>query len=151
MASTLCLVLRGVSVAVGSARSIAEFFTRVSPHPTLCAVIVALREEAVLLGVSLALVPLFAGPQGFHGLPAFLGGLLGGAYAARAVLIVWYENVEDLQSPVLRLAILIPGGVSARAKNLLHDGLVGMRTRAVQYVTMGLIERAVRWCISMRR
>merc|ERR1719162_1504417 len=98
MASTLCLLLRGVSVACsnakGGANPIAEFMNSVAPPPFFCVLVVAFRSQAVLLGVAVALAPRLAsdgwlGPFGGSG-PTFAAGILAGAWAARSILRVWY-------------------------------------------------------------
>lgn len=149
MASTLCLLLKGVAVACSNAKSganpIAEFLTSVAPPPMCCVLVAAIRSQAVLLGAALVLAPRIAFGGWLGSAACFLLGIWAGAYAAYAVLSVWFANRADLDSPALRLALLVPGGVSGRAKGLLRGALAGARTRAVQMMAMGIIERAFRW------
>lgn len=51
----------------------------------------------------------------------------------------------DLDSAALRLAMLVPGGVSSQAKGLLRGVLAGAHRRAVQMMAMGILQRAFRW------
>lgn len=147
-AQTLMLLLKGVAVACSSATSanpIAEFLMRVSPPPVCVALIVALRSQAVILGATLVLAPWLALSGLLGSIFSFAFGILAGAYATHAVLSVWYSNRADLESPALRLALLVPGAVSGRAKGLLRGALVGARTRAVQMMAVGLMQRIMRW------
>ncbi|CAE8626989.1 unnamed protein product [Polarella glacialis] len=146
MASTICLLFKGVAVACSpskTANPIAEFLTRVAPPRACCCVIMALRSQALLLGISLVLAPRLTVVLGSS--ISFALGLFAGAYATHAVLSVWYANRADLDSAALRLAMLVPGGVSNQAKGLLRGVLVGARTRAVQMMAMGILQRALRW------
>jgi len=147
MAQTLCLLLRGVTVACGSWGSspVAEFLARAAPSAPLCVAVVALRRQAVVLGATFALAPQVMTGEMFGSPLSFIFGLLAGAYAANAVLTVWYSHRAELESPALRLALLVPGGVSSQAKELLRVALVGARTRAVRMMTRGLIERLLRY------
>mmetsp|Transcript_32238 Transcript_32238/g.85201 ORF Transcript_32238/g.85201 Transcript_32238/m.85201 type:complete len:835 (-) Transcript_32238:68-2572(-) len=148
MASTLCLLLKGVAVACSgpkTANPIAEFLTAVTPPPLFCVLVVVIRERALIIGAGLVLAPrvVFNGMLG--GTMSFALGIVFGAYVSQAILCTWYVNRVDLDSPALRLALLIPGGVSSRAKGLLRGALVGARTRAVQMMAMGIIQRVARW------
>lgn len=149
MAQTVCLLLKGVAVACSpstSANPVAEFFESVTPPPLCCVLVAAMRAQAVLLGSALALAPplIRGGALGSAG--CFACGLLGGAYAAQAVLRVWYENEEDLHSPALRMALLVPGSVSGKAKELLNGAILGARKRVAQMVAIGIIQQFIRWC-----
>lgn len=146
MASTICLLLKGVAVACTpskSANPIAEFLVQVAPPPACCVTIVALRDHSMPLGVALVVIPWITGMLGSAS--CLLVGLLGGAYAAHAVLSVWYFYRTDLDSAALRLAILVPGGVSTQAKGLLRGVLAGAHRRAVRMMAMGILQRAFRW------
>lgn len=153
-ASTICLLLKGVSVACSSSKTanpIAEFFESVAPPPICCILVVALRLNAVKAGAVLALAPELINHGLGGNMPLFGLGLLVGGFAAFAVLSVWYENKADLDSAALRLALLIPGSVSSRAKGLLRGALAGARTRAVQIMAIGILDRVMRWFLSWRR
>eukprot|EP00929_Paragymnodinium_shiwhaense_P074706 TRINITY_DN38238_c0_g3_i1.p1 TRINITY_DN38238_c0_g3~~TRINITY_DN38238_c0_g3_i1.p1 ORF type:complete len:1004 (-),score=218.94 TRINITY_DN38238_c0_g3_i1:111-3122(-) len=146
---TLLLLLKGVSVAldgpwIGSS-PLAEFLLKVAPPPIYCVVVVALRSHSVLVGTALVLTPRLISTQALSGWSAFVLGIAAGTYAAHSVLSVWYANQGDLDSPALRLALLVPGGVSSRAKGLLRDALADARKRAVQMVAMGLVKRLISW------
>lgn len=146
MASTICLLLKGVAVACTpskSANPIAEFLVQVAPPPACCVAIVALRDHAMPLGVAVVVIPWITGLLGSAS--CLLVGLLGGAYAAHAVLSVWYLYRADLDSAALRLAMLVPGGVSSQAKGLLRGVLAGAHRRAVRMMAMGILQRAFRW------
>eukprot|EP00439_Symbiodinium_sp_Y106_P061597 s887_g9.t1 len=143
MASTICLLLKGVAVACTpskSANPIAEFLVRVAPPPACCVAIVALRDHALLLGIAVVVAPRVTGSSS-----CMFVGLFCGAYAAHAVLSVWYSYRGDLDSAALRLAMLVPGGVSSQAKGLLRGVLAGAHRRAVQLMAMGILQRAFRW------
>jgi len=147
-ASTLCLLLRGVSVALSTKTGpnpIADFLNSVAPPPIFCVLVVALRSQAVVLGTSLALMPRLACSGVLGSAPSLLIGMVAGAYAAHVVLHVWYTSHGDLDSPAMRLAILVPGSVSCKAKGLLRGAIAGVRTRAVQMMALGLLRRAMRW------
>jgi hypothetical protein len=148
-ASTICLLLKGVAFACStstSANPIAEFMTAVAPAPCFCVLVVAVRTQAVILGTTLAITPRLM-QSGALGVPmSFALGLFGGAYAAKAVLCVWYENHEDLDSPPLRLALLVPGVVSGKAKGLLTNAITGARKRAVKMMAKGFLHQIIRWC-----
>lgn len=141
MASTLCLLFKGITVARSSAsngsKSIGKFLTRVAPPPWVCVLIVAFRKHAVFVGLGFAFMPILSEVS-----PVFVG-LVVGAHLAAAVLHEWHCN--DLGSPASCLAFLIPGEVSACAKAMLEDLSVDARKRAVQLVAMRLLERAMRW------
>ncbi|CAJ1367361.1 unnamed protein product [Effrenium voratum] len=146
MASTICLLLKGVSVACApskSANPIAEFLVRVAPPPACCVAIVALRDHAMPLGIAVVIAPQLTARLGSTS--CLVAGLLGGAYAAHANLSVWYAYRGDLDSAALRLAMLVPGGVSSQAKGLLRGVLAGAHRRAVQMMAMGILQRAFRW------
>lgn len=154
MASTLCLLLKGVAVACSSSKTanpIAEFLTSVAPPPLCCIVIVTLRSQALLVGASLVLAPRIVSSGWLGSSSSFILGTMAGCYAAQTFLCMWYESRADLDSPALRLALLVPGGVSSRAKGLLRGALVGARTRAVQMMAMGILQRAVRWWCTPRQ
>jgi hypothetical protein len=148
-ASTLCLLLKGVAVACSNAKNgynpVAEFLNRVAPPPLCCILVVVLREQAIVLGATLGLAPRLIACGAFGNFTSFVLGILAGAYAAHAVLYVWFCNRADLDASVLRVALLVPGGVSGRAKGVLRAALTGARTRAVQMMAMGLLDRLVRW------
>ena len=111
MASTICLLLKGVAVACTpskSANPIAEFLLRVAPPPACCVAIVTLRDHALPLGIAVVVAPRVTAMLGSSS--CMLVGLLCGAYAAHAVLFVWYSHRGDLDSAALRLAMLVPGG-----------------------------------------
>ena len=140
------LLLKGVAVACTpskSANPIAEFLVQVAPPPACCVAIVALRDHAMPLGVAVVVIPWITGLLGSAS--CLLVGLLGGAYAAHAVLSVWYLYRADLDSAALRLAMLVPGGVSSQAKGLLRGVLAGAHRRAVRMMAMGILQRAFRW------
>ena len=64
MASTICLLLKGVAVACTpskSANPIAEFLVRVAPPPACCVAIVALRDHALPLGIAVVVAPRVTG------------------------------------------------------------------------------------------
>mmetsp|Transcript_106967 Transcript_106967/g.190191 ORF Transcript_106967/g.190191 Transcript_106967/m.190191 type:complete len:880 (-) Transcript_106967:93-2732(-) len=146
MASTICLLFKGVAVACSpskSANPIAEFLTRVAPPPVCCIAIVAMRDQAWLLGTAVILAPKLT--SFLNTSLCFTLGLTVGAYASHAILLVWYTYRADLDSPALRLAMLVPGGVSNQAKGLLRGVLAGAQRRAVQMMAMGIIQRALRW------
>lgn len=146
MASTICLLLKGVSVACTPSKSqnpIAEFLVRVAPPPAACVAIIALRDHAMPLGIAVVATPRMT--VTFGSSSCLILGLLGGAYAAHAVLSVWYLHRADLDSAALRLAMLVPGGVSSQAKGLLRGVLAGAHRRAVQMMAMGILQRAFRW------
>lgn len=146
MASTICLLLKGVAVACTpskSANPIAEFLVRVAPPPACCVAIVALRDHALPLGIAVVVAPRVTAMLGSSS--CMLVGLCCGAYAAHAVLSVWYSYRGDLDSAALRLAMLVPGGVSSQAKGLLRGVLAGAHRRAVQLMAMGILQRAFRW------
>jgi len=152
-AQTVCLLLKGVAVACSqstSANPIQEFFESVTPPPLCCVLVVAARSQAVILGSGLAIAPRLtsSGTLSLGSTGCFACGLLGGAYATHAVLRVWYENQDDLESPALCLALLIPGSVSGKAKDLLSCAITGVQKRAVQFMAMGIIRRFIRWCLS---
>jgi hypothetical protein len=152
-AQTVCLLMKGVAVACSQSTSvnpIQEFFEAVTPPSTCCVLMVAIREQAIVLGSTLALAPLIASSQMLGSAASFVCGLFGGAYIARAVLRVWYENLDDLDSPALRLALLVPGSVSSKAKDLLSGALAGARKRAVQLMAMGILQRFMRWLFRPR-
>eukprot|EP00927_Polykrikos_kofoidii_P028656 TRINITY_DN24966_c0_g1_i1.p1 TRINITY_DN24966_c0_g1~~TRINITY_DN24966_c0_g1_i1.p1 ORF type:complete len:1086 (-),score=156.91 TRINITY_DN24966_c0_g1_i1:570-3827(-) len=146
-AQTLLLLLKGVGVAFDGTRNgsnpIAEFLTTVAPPPLCCILVVAVRGQAIILGAAFVLAPWLNGVLGSA--PCFGIGIAAGAYATQAILTVWYVNRADMDSPALRLALLVPGCVSGRAKGLLRDVLVGARSRAVQIMAMGLLERIIRY------
>jgi len=153
MASTLCLLLKGVAVACGSSTSanpLSEFLTSVAPPAACCVTIVTLREHGLLIGTSLVLIPPIVSSGFLNSAASFTFGIASGAYASHAFLHTMYVNGPDLDSPALRLALLIPGAVSSRAKGLLRGALVGARTRAVQMMAMGIIQRAAQWLYSPR-
>jgi len=153
MASTLCLLLKGVAVACSVSKSnnpISEFLTSVAPPPLCCVLIVAVREQALLLGATLVLAPKVVSSGILGSTPCFILGISAGGYAANALLSLWYANRAELESPGMRLIFLIPGGVSSRAKGLFRGALAGARTRAVQMMAMGVIQRVVRWWRSPR-
>ncbi|CAK9011543.1 unnamed protein product [Durusdinium trenchii] len=107
MASTICLLLKGVSVACTPSKSqnpIAEFLVRVAPPPAACVAIIALRDHAMPLGIAVVATPRMT--VTFGSSSCLILGLLGGAYAAHAVLSVWYLHRADLDSAALRLAML---------------------------------------------
>lgn len=141
MASTLCLLLKGVAALVNG-RAIAEFLMRVAPPAPVCVLIVVARKHAVGFGISLAVLPLL-GDWGW--LASLVVGLVTGAWITAVILHEWYTNAPDLQSEATRLIFLVPGNVSFRAKGLLKDLLDNARKRAVQFVAVGLLDRAVRW------
>eukprot|EP00931_Biecheleriopsis_adriatica_P080258 TRINITY_DN53613_c0_g1_i1.p1 TRINITY_DN53613_c0_g1~~TRINITY_DN53613_c0_g1_i1.p1 ORF type:complete len:847 (-),score=171.10 TRINITY_DN53613_c0_g1_i1:48-2588(-) len=146
MASTIILLFKGVSVACApskSANPIAEFLMRVAPPPACCVAIVALRSQALFLGTAVVLAPQVTLLLGSS--MCFLLGLLAGAYIAYAILSVWYVCRPDLDSPALRLAMLVPGGVSNHAKGLLCGVLAGAHRRAVQMMAKSILQRAFRW------
>lgn len=152
-AQTVCLLLKGIAVACSqstSANPIQEFFESVTPPPVCCVLVVAARTQAVILGAGLAIAPRLtsSGALSLGSIGCFACGLLGGAYATHAVLCVWYENQGDLESPALRLALLIPGSVSGKARDLLSGAIAGVQKRAVQMMAMGIIRRFIRWCLS---
>ncbi|CAK0844683.1 unnamed protein product [Prorocentrum cordatum] len=95
-----------------------------------CVIIVALRSRAMLVGGALVLAPAVASGKFVGSGTSFCMGLLAGSYAAHTLLWVWYACREDMDSPALRLAMLVPGGASMRAKGLLRGALAGARTRA---------------------
>ena len=145
MASTICLLLKGVSVACTpskSANPIAEFLLRVAPPGCCCVAIVALRDHAMPLGIAVVLAPRVTA---LGSSSCLLLGLFFGAYATQAVLSVSYRHRQDLDSAALRLAMLVPGGVSSQAKGLLRGVLAGAHRRAVQLMAMGILQRAFRW------
>eukprot|EP00930_Biecheleria_cincta_P031471 TRINITY_DN21848_c0_g2_i2.p1 TRINITY_DN21848_c0_g2~~TRINITY_DN21848_c0_g2_i2.p1 ORF type:complete len:830 (+),score=150.38 TRINITY_DN21848_c0_g2_i2:76-2565(+) len=146
-ASTICLLFKGVAVACAPSKSvnpIAEFLMRVAPPPACCVAIVAVRSQAIVLGFAVVVAPKMTALLG--SCPCFLLGLTAGAYAAHAVLSVWYDYRADLDSAALRLAMLVPGGVSNQAKGLLRGAIAGAHRRAVQMMAMGILQRALRWC-----
>eukprot|EP00933_Yihiella_yeosuensis_P080172 TRINITY_DN93581_c0_g1_i1.p1 TRINITY_DN93581_c0_g1~~TRINITY_DN93581_c0_g1_i1.p1 ORF type:complete len:893 (+),score=140.86 TRINITY_DN93581_c0_g1_i1:129-2807(+) len=146
MASTICLLCKGVAVACApssSSNPIADFLNSVAPHHYCCVAIVAIRSQAVLLGAAFVLAPRLTTVLGST--ICFYLGLIFGAYVANTVLSVWYVNRADLDSAALRLAMLVPGGISNQAKGLLRGALAGARTRAVQLMAKGLLERVMRW------
>lgn len=146
-ASTICLLFKGVAVACAPSTSvnpIAEFLVRVAPPPACCVAIVAMRSQALVLGCAVVVAPKVTALLG--SCACFLLGLLAGGYAANAFLSVWYDYRADLDSAALRLAMLVPGGVSNQAKGLLRGALAGAHRRAVQMMAMGIIQRALRWC-----
>lgn len=145
-ASTVCLLLKGVAVACSSSSNpIAEFLTRVAPHPVCVVLIVAFRGQAIVVGIALVLAPMIASGEILGPCSSFLAGLLAGSYAAHSILSVWFVCRPDLDSPALRLALLVPGGVSGHAKGLLR-GVMGIAgTRAVQIMAMGVIDRITTW------
>merc|ERR1719199_1885770 len=52
-AQTVCLLLKGVAVALGPALSsnpIQEFFDSVTPSPICCVLVVAVRSQALVIG-----------------------------------------------------------------------------------------------------
>jgi len=151
MASSLCLVLQGMTLAISNAASslrngvnpIAEFLTRVAPPPVCCVTILALREQAVFLGITAALGPRLVQEL----MQKWVVGVLGlciGAYISWSVLRAWYTNEPELDSPAIRLTLLLPGGISSRAKGLLRSLLVGAQTRAVKLMAMKFVERTLR-------
>jgi hypothetical protein len=148
-AQTLVLLMKGVGVALDGpwtgTSPIAEFLTRVSPPPICCVLLVALRSQAILLGAMFVLAPWLTLTNALDSAVSFTLGILAGTYATQVVLSVWYTNRSDLDSPALRLALLVPGGVSGRAKVLLRDALQGARTKAVQMMAMGIFARVMRW------
>jgi hypothetical protein len=147
-AQTVCLLLKGVAVACSqstSANPIAEFFEAVTPSPMCCVFVVAVRSEAVVLGSMLVIAPRIVASGVLGSAASFACGSVGGAYVAYAVLRVWYENVDDLDSPPLRLALLVPGSVSGKAKGLLSGAVAGARKMAVSRMAKGLVQRFVRW------
>jgi len=146
-ASTIVLLLRGVAVACsrGANVNVAEFLTRAAPPPACCVIIVALRSRAMLVGGALVLAPAVASGKFVGSGTSFCMGLLAGSYAAHTLLWVWYACREDMDSPALRLAMLVPGGASMRAKGLLRGALAGARTRAVQMMAMSIWERFATW------
>jgi len=149
MASTLCLLLKGVAVACSTnfgSNPMADFLTSVAPPQACCMLIVTLRSQALVLGATLKLAPrvLASGELGSHS--SFIVGILAGVYITQAVLRAWFTTCADIESPALRLALLVPGVVSGRAKGLLRGALAGARTRAVQMMTMGILQRAYLWC-----
>merc|ERR1712232_432435 len=143
------LLMKGVSVALDGpwtgVSPITEFVNRVSPPPICCAVLVALRRQAILLGAMLVLAPWLTLNNALDSAVSFTLGILAGTYATQVVLSVWYTNRADLESPALRLALLVPGGVSGRAKVLMRDALQGARKKAVQMMATGIFERVMRW------
>lgn len=146
MASTICLLFKGVAVAFAPSKSenpIAEFLTRVAPPGICCVAIVAIRSQAVAFGAAFVLAPRVTSL--FGSTPCFIVGSLAGAFLAYSFLSVWYTYRVDLDSAALRLAMLVPGGVSSQAKGLLRGVLVGARTRAVQMMAMGILQRALQW------
>jgi len=152
-AQTVCLLLKGVAVACSqstSANPIAEFFESVTPPAMCCVFVVAVRAQAMVLGCSLAIAPQVMSSGSLGSTSSFACGLLGGAYVAHAVLQVWYLNQDDLETPPLRLALLVPGSVSGKAKDLLSGAIAGARKRAVQMMAMGIIQRFIRWCFRPR-
>merc|ERR1712048_223580 len=104
-----------------------------------------MREQAIALGAALVLAPWLTLSGVLGSAPSFVIGLVAGVYAAQAIMSVWYTNRADLEYPALRLALLVPGFVSGRAKLLLRGALAGARTRAVQMMAMGLVERIFSW------
>jgi len=153
MASTLCLLLKGVAVAAANAKNgtnpLHEFLLRVAPPPMFCVACVTLREQAVLLGFVATLAPkIFEHSHDMSAVITFAVGLMFGAYAMRAVLRVWYSCHEDLDSPALRLAwLLVPGNVSGRTKGLLRGVLASRGRRAVQLMAANMLERALQWWV----
>jgi len=148
-AHAICALLKGVEYTFShstSANPIAEFFETVTPPPILCVVIVTLRVQAVVLGASLAIIPRLMCSGILNKIWSLMVGCVIGMYATRAFLGVWYESHEDLDSPALRLALLVPGSVSSSAKGLLGGAIAGARKKAVQALTMRLIRRIIRWC-----
>eukprot|EP00811_Abedinium_folium_P000409 NODE_10375_length_1356_cov_7.475183.p1 GENE.NODE_10375_length_1356_cov_7.475183~~NODE_10375_length_1356_cov_7.475183.p1 ORF type:complete len:431 (-),score=116.00 NODE_10375_length_1356_cov_7.475183:63-1280(-) len=151
VASSLCLLLRGVAVACGPSRGmnplaeITAFLDSVAPPPIFCVLVVALRETAPVFGVALLLAPRLVRGAGAGAAWPFLAGLALGGHGAHVLLRIWYSNRADLESSALRLALLVPGSVSTQAKGLLRGMLVGARTRAVRMMAMGLFSRAGRW------
>merc|ERR1712151_464667 len=104
--------------------------------------------QALVVGASLCLAPHIISSGWLGSSASFLAGNAAGVYAASAFLRVWYTNREDLNFPALRLALLIPGGVSVRAKGLLRGAFAGARARVVRLVAMGFVQRVTRWLIS---
>lgn len=141
MASTMCLLFKGVAALVHG-HAIAAFLIRVAPPAPLCILIVAARKHSVSIGISLGVLPLL---EGLGWITCLVVGLLAGACITAVILHEWYSNAADLGSPATRLAFLIPGNVSGRAKGLLKDLLDNARKRAVQYVAAGLLDRAIRF------
>lgn len=152
-AHAICALLKGVEYTFShstSANPIAEFFETVTPPPLLCVVIVTLRVQAVILGASLAIIPRLMCSGVFDKTWSLIVGCVIGMYVTRAFLGIWYQSHEDLDSPALRLALLVPGSVSSSAKGLLGGAIVGVRKKAVQALTMRLIRRIIRWCFPFK-
>jgi len=152
-AQTVCLLLKGIAVAIGpsaSANPIQEFFDSVTPPAVCCVLIVAVRTQAVILGSVMAIVPEITSSGSLGSAASFACGMLGGVYIAHSFLRVWYENLEDLESSALRMAMVIPGSVSGKAKDLLSGAIAGARKKAVQMMAMGIIKRFISWCFRPR-
>lgn len=148
-AQTVCLLMKGIAVACSqstSANPIAEFFESVTPPPKCCVLVVAVRGEALLLGTMMAIAPVIISSGSLGNATCLVCGLFCGGYMAHAVLRVWYENQCELDTPALRLALLVPGSVSSTAKDLLSGAMTRARKRAVQMMAMGLVQRFIRWC-----
>ena len=133
-----------ISNAASSLRNgmnpIAEFLTRVAPPPACCVAILALREQALFLGITAALGPRLVQELVQKWVVGVLG-LCVGAYISWCVLRAWYANEPELDSPAIRLTLLLPGGVSSRTKGLLRSLLVGAQTRAVKLMAMNFVGR----------
>lgn len=148
MASTLCLLFKGVAVACSSSTSadpIGEFLTSVAPPAWCCVLIVSIRDHSLILGNAIVVLPVVITSGLLGSTLAFIFGIIAGAVTANSVACLWYSNRAELDSPAMRLAILIPGGVSARAKGLLRGAFHGVRARALQLMTVSLFQRLVRW------
>lgn len=148
-ASTICLLLKGVAVACNNAKNglnpVAEFISRVAPPAPLCVAIIAVRAQALAFGAAMVLAPRLIASGVLGSSAAFLIGICAGGYICRALLRVWYTHQEELESSAGRIALLVPGNVSGRAKGLLRGTLAGAGTRAVQMMAMGILDRAVKW------
>lgn len=148
-AQTVCLLMKGVAVACApstTANPIQVFFDTVTPPATCCVLVVVVRRHAIVLGAALAIAPqvVFSGDLGST--TSFAFGLMGGACIAHTLLRFWYENQDDLDSPALRLALLVPGSVSNKAKDLLSGALTATSKKAAQMMAMSIIQRFIRWC-----
>lgn len=145
LATTICVILKGVPVA-NSQSSCAAFFEAVAPPPVLCILVVVARELAVAVGLMLAIVPRLLAAGILGSAASFACGLLGGFYVVHVGLRAWYENQQGLDSPALRLALLLPGSISEKAKDLLLGASVGVCQQVVQMRCMSAFNQFVRWC-----
>eukprot|EP00397_Hematodinium_sp_SG-2012_P003834 GEMP01003843.1.p1 GENE.GEMP01003843.1~~GEMP01003843.1.p1 ORF type:complete len:827 (+),score=168.01 GEMP01003843.1:183-2663(+) len=151
VASTLCLLLKGVAV-IRSGNDLSTFLKNIAPPPIVCCCVIALRSCALWYGIAFALLPV---AQASIVSSPFLGVLFGSTVSTLLwgsftviVILEWIARKDTIENPAHRLAYLIPGEVSNRALTYLSTALASCQRKAARMMAQGIIDRFIGWLMA---